>query len=73
MPLSVVSAAAEEVDFSMAEDAAEDMGEEVDKLEDYAAKEVMEELAAHMKMILTTHMSPITFNMSSGLHSLMIQ
>ena len=56
MPLSVVTAAEEEVDFSMAKDAVEDVGEEVDELEEDTAEEVVEEAEAHMKMGLTYQM-----------------
>ena len=33
------------------------------------AKEVMEEAVAHMKMVLTSQMSPVTLNMQIGIHS----
>ena len=53
----------------MAKDVVEDMGGDVDKVEDYTAEEVLEEAAAYMKMGLTYHMSPVTLKIWSGIHS----
>ena len=50
----------EDVDISMAEVAEEDVEEEVNEGEEETAEEVVEEAAAHMKMELTSHMSPVT-------------
>ena len=44
------------------------MEEEVDKLEEDTSKEVVEGSAAHMKMELTSQMSPITLKIQSGPH-----
>ena len=49
----------------MAEDTAEDVGEEVDKVKEDAAEEFIEEESVHMKMGLTSHMSPITLKIQS--------
>ena len=38
----------------------------MDKVEEYTAVEVVEEAAAHMKIGLTYHMSPVTLNIWSG-------
>ena len=46
----------------MAEDAAEDVGGEVDEVEEDAAEEFVEEAAPHMKMGLTSEMSIVTLN-----------
>ena len=50
------------MDVSMAEVVAEDVEEEVDKVEEDTSKEAMEGSASHMKMVLTSHMSPVTLN-----------
>ena len=62
MPLAMIDAAAEKVYVSMAEDAAEDVGGEVDKVEEDAADDFVEEAAPHMKMGLTSQMSTVTLN-----------
>ena len=41
----------------------------MEKGEDDTADEVVEEAAAHMKMELTSHMSPVTLKIQSGLYS----
>ena len=69
MTMSVVNVETEEVDVSMAKDVVEDMGGDVEKVEDYTAEEVLEEAAAYMKMGLTYHMSPVTLKIWSGIHS----
>ena len=58
--------AAEEVDVSMAEIVSEDVDEEVDEVEEDMYKEVMEGAAAHMKIKLTSQMSPVTLKIHSG-------
>ena len=68
MPMSVVNVETEEVDVSMAKDVVEDMGGDVDKVEEETAVEVVEEAAAYIKMGLTYHMSPVTLNIWSGMH-----
>ena len=73
MLLAVETVASEEVDVSMAEVVAEDVEEEVDKVEEDTSKEAMEGSASHMKMVLTSHMSPVTLNIQSGPHSQKIQ
>ena len=74
IPLVVVTAAAEYFDTSMAEDVADYMEEELDKVyEAVLSTEVMEEVLAHMKMGLTYQISPVTLNMSTVLHSQTIQ
>ena len=65
--------ATEEVDISMAEVAEEDVEEEVDKVEEDMPEEVVEGAAAHMKMELTSQMSPITLKIQSGPHYKTIQ
>ena len=45
----------------------------MDEVEEYTAKEVVEEVAAHMKMELVSQMSPITLKIQSGPHSQTIQ
>ena len=61
MLMSVETVAAEEVDFSMVEVVAEDVEEEVDEVEEDTYKDVVEGAAEHMKMELTSQMSPVTF------------
>ena len=73
MPSAVVIAAAEEVDVLMSEDVTEDVGGEVEKVEEDAAKEFVEETAAHIKMGLASQMSPVTLKMHSGPHYQMIK
>ena len=53
--------------------AAEDVEEEVDDVEKDTNKEVMEEAAAHMKMELTSQMSPVNLRIQSGPHSQTMQ
>ena len=53
----------------MPEDAADDVEEEVDEVEEGVVKEVMEELVAHMQMGFKSQMSPVTLKMKSGPHS----
>ena len=53
----------------MTKDTEEYMGEEVYKIEEDASKEFAEEAAVHMKIGLTSHMSPVTLNIHNGLHS----
>ena len=69
MTMSVVNVETEEVDVSMAKDVVEDMGGDVDKVEEETAVEVVEEAAACIKMGLTYHMSPVTLKIWSGIHS----
>ena len=45
------------------------IGEEVDKVDQDMAEEVVEEAAAHIIMGFTSHMSPITLNIQIGLNS----
>ena len=40
----------------------------MDKVEEDTSKEVVEEVAEHMKMELTSQMSPVTLKIQSGLH-----
>ena len=44
---------------------AEDVEEEVEEVEENTPKEVVEEAAAHMKMELTSHISPVTLKIQS--------
>ena len=53
----------------MTEVVAEDMEEEVDKVDEYTYKDIMEGAAAHMKMELTSQISPVTLSIHSGTHS----
>ena len=71
--LAVETVAAEEVDVSMAEIAAEDVEEEAGELKEDTDEEVVEEAAAHMKMELTSQMSPVTLKIQIGSHSQTIQ
>ena len=57
----------------MPEDAADDVEEEVDEVEEGVVKEVMEELVAHMQMGFKSQMSPVTLKTKSGPHSWKIQ
>ena len=52
---------------------AEDVAEEVYTVEEDTFAEVVEEAAAHMKIELKSHMSPITLKIRSGPHSQTIQ
>ena len=63
----------EEVDVSMAEVAAEDVQEDMDEVDEYTAKQFVEEATAHIKMELTFQMSPVTLKIQSGPHSQRIQ
>ena len=69
MLLDVETLAAEEVNVSMVEVAAEDVDEEADEVEEETADEVVEGSAAHMKMVLTYYISPVTLKIHNGLHS----
>ena len=73
MLLDVETVAAEYVDVSMAEVVAEEVEEEVDEVEEETSEEVVEGSAAHIKMELTSQMSPITLKIQSGPHSQTIQ
>ena len=73
MMIAVETVATEEVDVSMAEFLAEDVEEYVDKVEEDTAEEVLEKAAPHMKMELTSQISPVTLKIQSGPHSQMIQ
>ena len=64
---------AEEVDVSMAEVMAEEVEEEVYEVKLDTGEEVVEEAAAHMKMELIYHISPITLKIQSGPYSQTIQ
>ena len=68
IPLAVVTAAAEEVGFSISKDAVEDMGEDVNEVEENTYKEVVEESVLHMKVGFTSKMSSITLKMQSSPH-----
>ena len=57
----------------MVEVVAEDVGEEVRKVEEDTYKEVVEETEAHMKMELTSHMLPVILKIKRGPHSQTIQ
>ena len=65
--------AAEKVDVVISEVAAEDVEEEVNKVEEDTDEEGVEEAEAHIKIECKSHMSPVTFNIWSGLHSQTIQ
>ena len=73
MLLAMETVTAEEVSVSMAEVVAEDVEEYVDEVEQETSKEVVEGAAAHMRMELTSHISPVTLKIQSGLHSQRIQ
>ena len=64
----MMTTSAEEVDVSMDKEAAEDVEEDVDEVEEEENWEVLKEEAAHMKMGLTSHISPVTLNIQSGLN-----
>ena len=55
MLLAVETIVVEEVEVSMEKVLVENLKEEVDKLEEYTSKEVVEGAAAHIKMELTSH------------------
>ena len=65
--------AAEEVDVSIEEVVSENVDEEVEEIEEDTYKEVMEGESAHMKIKLTSQMSPVTLKIHSGPHSQTIQ
>ena len=69
MPLTAVTTSDEYVEIFTNEDVAKDVGEEVNGLDEAGADEVVEEVAANIKMGLTSQMSPVTLNMQSGTHS----
>ena len=48
---------------------AENVGEEVDKVEKDTSKEVVEEATTHTKVVLTYQMLPITLKIQIGIHS----
>ena len=73
MLLAVNTMAEEEVDLLMAEVLVEDVEEDVDEVEEDTYKDVSEGAAAHMKMELTSQMSPVTLKIHSGTHSQTIQ
>ena len=73
MLLAMETVATEEVDVSMEEIVTEDAEAEVDKVEEDMSKEIVEGAEAHMKMELTSQMSPVTLNIKSGPHSQTIQ
>ena len=73
MLLAVETVTTEEVGVSMAEVVAEDVEEDVDKVEQNTSKEVVEGAAAHMRMELTSQISPNSLKIQSGLHSQRIQ
>ena len=68
MLLAVEIVAAEEVYISMEEFMAEDVDKEVVEVEEDTSEEVVEGAALHMKMELTSQMSPITLKIQSGPH-----
>ena len=49
------------------------MEESLYKAEEDAAEEVVEEVSAHMKMVFTSQMSPVTLKINSRTNSQMIQ
>ena len=61
IPLDVVFATAEEMDVSMAKEEIDNMGKEVDEVDQEASEEVVEEVTEHMQIGLTYHISPVTF------------
>ena len=61
------------MDVSVEEVMAEEVGGKVEEIEEYTSKEVVEESAAHIKMELTSHMSPVILKIQSGTHSQTIQ
>ena len=73
MLLAVKIVSKEEVDVSMAEVVSEDMEEEVGEVEEDTSKEVVEGAAVHIKMKLTSQMSPVTLKIQRGPHSQTIQ
>ena len=73
MLLAVETVTTEEVGISMAEFVAEDVEEDVDEVKHNTSKEVVEGAAAHTRMELTSHISPYSLKIQSGLHSQRIQ
>ena len=73
MLLSVETMGAEEVDVSISEVLVEDVGEEVGEVQEETSEEVVEAAAAHMKIELTSQISPVTLKIQSGPHSQTIQ
>ena len=73
MLLAVKTVSTEEVDVSISEVVSEDMEEEVGEVEEDTSKEVVEGAAVHIKMKLTSQMSPVTLKIQSGPHSQTIQ
>ena len=65
MPLAVANPTSKDVDASMDEDAADDVGEEADEVEYDTDKGIVEEAASHMKMGLKYQMSPVTLKIQS--------
>ena len=61
------------MDVSMAEVVAEDVLEDVYKVEEYTSKEVMDGAVAHIKIQFTSHMSPVILKIHSGSHSQTLQ
>ena len=70
MILSVLTAELDKVEASTDKDDTGEVEEEVDDTEeDIVTTEVVEELAAHMKIVLESQISPDTLKMKSGPHS----
>ena len=57
----------------MAEYVVEDVEEDAGELEEDTSEEVMEEAVVHIKMGLTSQMSPVTLKMHSGINCQTIQ
>ena len=66
MLLAIETMSEEEVDVLMAEAAAKDLEEEVEKVEEEKSKGYVEEALAHMKTEFTSQMSPVTLEIQSG-------
>ena len=64
---------AEDLDVSTEDVVAEDVEEEMYEVEEDTSKEVVERSAEHMKMELTSKMSPVTLKIQSGPHFQTIQ
>ena len=64
-----MNSATVDVGVSLAEYVTEDVGEEVEKVEEDASEEFVEEAAAHMKMGLKSQMSHVTLKIYSGANS----
>ena len=67
MLLAVETVAAEKVDVSMVEVVVEGIEEEVDKVEEYTHKEIVEGAAAYTKMELTSQISPVTLKIQGDI------